>query len=205
MVLAEAHNPTILHPAFLSAQGIVPPDWHLAEPPFCTPAMSVVKFSNQVVFTAELNKFMVRDDAPAENTLLPGLALRYIEVLPHVHYSAVGVNFSGFAECPNAESWLINRFLRPGPGNDDKIKPKSLAMKLVYPVDNGILNLSCEGGEVGNMGERDPVPSLLITGNYHTSVSPEHSLAEARNAISLFGSRMAHFAKTTETVFGVNK
>ena len=42
VVLAREHNPTILHPSFLGAQGIVPKDWQLAEPPMCTPPLSMV-------------------------------------------------------------------------------------------------------------------------------------------------------------------
>ncbi|MEW6159370.1 MAG: hypothetical protein AB1813_18240 [Verrucomicrobiota bacterium] len=205
VVLAETHNPTILHPAFLAARGIVPVDWKTAEPPVCTPAISSVKYDIGVVFTAELSKFMVRDNAPKENTSLPELATKYVEELPHVHYTAVGINFTGYIECPNAETWAIDRFLRSGPGNDEKMKPTTVGLKLVYPGDPGVLNLGCDPGTIQKGGEQVAIPSLIINGNYHMPIAPERCLEETRNAIGLFSRRLAHFAQITETVFGLTK
>jgi hypothetical protein len=205
VVLAEAHNPTILHPAFLHSQGIIPADWKLAADPVCTPAISVVQFSNQVVFTAEINKLMVRDDASREDTTIPDLVLKYINVLPHVHYSAVGINLSGYVECQNANMWLINRFLQQGAGNDDKNKPISSALKLTYPVDNGVLNLSCEAGSVHKVQGQPSVSALLINGNYHTGIGRDRALEETQNAISMFKARLTHFSCFADMIFGLDK
>ena len=67
VIVASAHNPSILHPAFLQAQEIVPLDWETIEQPISTPAFSITKYSNGIVFIAESNKFQVRDDNPSEN------------------------------------------------------------------------------------------------------------------------------------------
>jgi hypothetical protein len=203
VVLAQAHNPTILHPTFLSVQGIVPADWQLADPPICTPAISVVKYVNQIVFTAELNKLMVLDNAPRESTPVPSLASKYVEMLPHVNYSAVGINVSGYVECPSPAGWVINRFLKRGSGNDDKLEPSAIGIKFVYPVERGILNLNCDVGSIEKTQEKSDRPCLLINGNYHISVSHDKALEETQSAIGLYPQCVAHFAQISQVVFGL--
>jgi hypothetical protein len=204
VILAKAHNPTILHPSFLSAQGIVPSDWELAENPICTPAISVVKYANNVVFTAELNKLMIRQDDPSADTPVRRLALAYVEKLPHVTYSAVGVNFAAFIERPTPAQWVIDRFLSKGPGNDEKLKPDAVGLKFVYPVEGGRLNLGCDAGTIQNAEKKTTVPALIINANYDTPVSG-HSIEETKNAISLFDKRLVHFTEITDSVFGLIK
>src|SRR4051794_1104305 len=61
VVAAREHNPTILHPAFLVAQEIVPPDWELAKDPICTPAFAIVTYRNGITFSVEGSRFQVSD------------------------------------------------------------------------------------------------------------------------------------------------
>ena len=201
VVLAEAHNPSILHPAFLAAQHIVPPDWQPAEPPVSSPAISIVKYTSGITFLAELNKLMVRDDAPTDHSPVPDLVAKYVEHLPHVHYSAVGVNTSGFIECPNPERWVVERFLKTGPGNDQELSPTSAAVKLIYPVEAGTLILSCDAGNLQKPGDKADHPCLLINGNYHTSISGGDAVRQVLATVSLYGKRLAHFARMTDIIF----
>jgi len=181
----------------------VPEDWKLAEPPVCTPAISVVKYANGVVFIAEIDKLMLRDDQGQMTAQLPQIMLRYVETLPHVHYSAVGLNFSGVVECPNPEQWIIDRYLRPGPGNDETLRPRALGIKLQYPVDQAVLTLGCDAGIGQKPGEPTPTPCLLITGNYHTPMPEKSALLETAAAIGLFPGRAAHFDEISKLVFGL--
>ncbi len=114
VVVAQEHNPTILHPAFLASQGIVPEDWQLAEPPVCTPAFSVAKYENGISFTVDSNRFLVAEERPAGNpaaSRIPGLAVSYVEQLPHVRYRSLGVNFTGYCLRQSPERFLMERFL----------------------------------------------------------------------------------------------
>lgn len=198
VVLAQAHNPTILHPAFLFSEGIVPPDWEVEELPVSTPAFAIVKFSNQIVLTAEPQKFMVLDNAPGGAIRIVDVAVKYVEKLPHVHYSAVGVNFSRFVECPKAEQWLLNRFLKSGPGNDDKMQPKTVGLKLVYPIAGALCTLSLDAGSI-KKGEVD-VSCIAISGNYHVPIGPNGFLTATRNAIVASYQHLAHFSSLVHTI-----
>src|SRR5688572_20388198 len=95
VVTADAHNPSILHPAFLTAQNVVPAKWEPGEPPLCTPAVSVVKYRNGITFTVEAAKLQVANARPPEeperDPVFP-LAANYVRTLPHVKYTGVGIN-----------------------------------------------------------------------------------------------------------------
>ena len=89
VVIAQDHNPTILHPAFLTSQGIVPDDWQLADAPLCTPAFSFAKYKNGITFDVESNRFVVTEESPAgnpEDSRISELAIAYTGTLPHVRY-----------------------------------------------------------------------------------------------------------------------
>ena len=201
VVLAQAHNPTILHPSFLSSEGIVPPDWKPSEPPICTPAISLVKYENGIVFTAEMNKLMILDNAGQSKSDLPELSLKYIEKLPHVHYSAVGVNITGYCECANAEEWIMQRFLKPGPGTEAPLKPNAVGLKFVYSIAGAVFNLTCDAADIQLDGARK-IHGLMINGNYHIAVEQENWLKNTKIAIQSFQERLAHFSETTDIIFG---
>jgi hypothetical protein len=202
VVVAKAHNPSILHPSFLRAQNIVPVDWELAGNPVSTPAVSAVKYANGITFIADSTRLVIRDEAPRKTDLVHDLAIKYVNALPHVHYSAVGINFDGYIECPNPEDWARERFLKRGPGNDDKLKPNAVGLKFAYAVDQGVLNLSCDSGTVRRASENHETPCLLISANYSLPVS-EVSIDDARNAINSYFTRLAHFSEITDSIFGL--
>src|SRR5262245_32465278 len=129
VIVADMHNPTILHPFFLASQEIVPADWPLSELPVCTPAIAAVKYQNGIVLNVDPKKVTVRDNAPTPESPIPSIASKYVEALPHVHYSAVGLNISGYAENSNPEHWVIERFLKDGPGNNELLRPNAVGIK----------------------------------------------------------------------------
>lgn len=198
VILAEAHNPSILHPSFLSSLGIVPNDWQLAEPPICTPMVSIVKYANKTVFKAEPNKLMVLSESPTECSLLSEIVAKYVQTLPHVNYAAVGTNVAGYIELPDhPEAWIVERFLKQGPGNDDKLTPKAATIKLIYGLERSTLTLNCDPGSVRRHDQLSEQPCLLIGGNVHIPLSPEHRLEETLSAI---GSHSGSVAKLMEMV-----
>jgi hypothetical protein len=97
VVLAEGHNPTILNPHFLQSSGIVPRPARTVEGQvFMTPALSHVLYEDGLEFTVQGERLQIAVTGPTFETVgqseLPDYALRYLEMLPHVRYTAVGVN-----------------------------------------------------------------------------------------------------------------
>jgi len=206
VVIAQEHNPSILHPSFLTSQKIVPADWEPADPPICTPPFSIVKFRNGIVFLVEGTKLQITDNNPGPNpgnSLLPGLASTYIKTLPHVPYKAIGVNFMAFAECATAESLILEKFLTRGAWNDDARKPSALGLRFVYPVSDGLFRLAVDPGTVQQPGTVPARKGLLLKGNYHTDLPADGPVEHAGRLLGLFPSRCGDFIATTSRIFGL--
>ena len=84
VVLAESNNPRLLNPDFLERNKIVPEKWEpknvLITPPYAT-----VQYAEGITISVEETKlqFAVDPDRLATwRELLPGIAIRYLEVLP---------------------------------------------------------------------------------------------------------------------------
>src|SRR5919106_1183607 len=119
VIVASDCNPTILNPDFLARQGIVPDDWgwRVSRPAITTPPFAIVSYDSGVSVSVEPNKFQVVDrltDSTPYASRIPKVARRYIEVLPHVRYTAVGHNFKGFAEGTDDKAFLKQRFVKSG-------------------------------------------------------------------------------------------
>ncbi len=190
VVTADLHNPTILHPSFLQSEGIVPDDWEVMEGLVCTPAFSQVAFSNGIAFRVEQTRLQVIDGKPkgdSTGSLVPELARKYVDKLPHVVFKAVGVNFAAFSECDDADEYMIGRFLKTGTWNDNELKPLSLQAHLTYPITGATLNLSLKPGRFQKQGEEEARAGIVLEGNCHYDTP---SIEEVRDAIKGFGQKL---------------
>jgi len=206
VVTAQGHNPTILHPAFLSSQGIVPDDWQLADSPLCTPAFSLAKYENGITFNVESNRFVVTEEKPAgapEDSKIAELAILYAKKLPHVRYKATGVNFNGFCLCEAPEQFLIARFLREGPWNDDAQPMKAIGSRFLYDIEGAVLRFGLDGGQVNREGE--PEPAILVNGNFHAELLTEKPLEELEEVLSRWSDRRDQFAKMCKMILGMEQ
>ena len=202
VVTASSHNPSILHPAFLTSQGIVDTDWRLSEPPVCTPVLSLVKYENGIVFTAESEKLQVLDNEPGDDpasSLVPTLANQYVTKLPHVRYTGVGVNVKGFVEVAEARRLLVDRFLRPGPWNEPSLSVKALGVRLVYDIEGGRRRLSLDAGGLSRGGGPNR-EGIVIDANYHSKATPPDLVTAVREALDRFPRHCEDFGTTTRTV-----
>ena len=202
VVLADRHNPTILHPAFLESQKITVAGWELASPPICTPPIAVVKYQNGITFITELEKFQVLDEGIGDNvadSTAPELARRYITALPHVRYTAVGLNFNVISASDDAERVLIDKFLKPGPWYTEEEHPAAAAVRLVYNVEGASLRLGFDPGESQREGEAEKTSGIIVNCNFHTAVK---SLDDAKATIDRFPDRHREFMRRLDAILG---
>jgi len=195
VVLANQHNPTILHPAFLEGQKIVPGDWEPAEDPLCTPPFARVVYKNGIELVAELSKFQVLDTRPPEDpgqSVAPRVASDYIAALPHVKYTAVGLNIVAFLEQEHPESYVVQAFLKDGPWRSGKLQPNSLTIALFYEVDGAVFQYKCDPGARSEPSGGQSRRGLVVSGNYHTPLS-QQTADEGRGVIERFQDRCSHF------------
>jgi len=206
VVLAKEHNPTILHPAFLESQEIAPGDWELAGPPVCTPPFSIVRYANGVVLTVEGNKFQVQHNDPPEafwESEITVVASKYVRALPHVRYTAVGVNVTSYLACATPEREMLTRFLRQGVWSSQPAALGTIGLRLVYPLETARLVLSLDTGRVRLPGEDSDTPALLANANYHADLPAGDPVEAATQAIGLFGERCRHFLQAVRAIFEV--
>ena len=86
-----------------------------------TPPFSQILYENGVQFVVEINKLQVRVNNPALISWekeLPAMASKYLEVLPHVTYRGVGINFVYASETFPENAF--GRLLQVGPWIDKK-------------------------------------------------------------------------------------
>lgn len=206
VILAKNHNPTILHPSFLTAQKIVPNEWILDEDPICTSPFSIVKYKNKVVFLADPSKLQISDNdfnSTQTNTPLPLLAQKYVETLPHVNYSAIGINFMYFMEMAGAND-VVNKLFDTDFIKRLTIKPKSSGVRFVFPVSNAEFRLDIEPSVIIEQ-TKDEQSGLLIKGNYSTPGSPSLTTDEIRELTDMLPDRLSHFNNIINEIVNLDR
>lgn len=204
MILAQDHNPSILHPFFLSAQSIVPKDWEPAQPPICTPPLSMVSYKNGITITVESNKFQVAKSPPTPNmreSEVPRCASRYIETLPHVLYKAVGINFGAILEDSDPSRRLIDKFLAQGVWNSEDLLVKELSLRFVYSLEGGTLNLSCDPGSVTDNTSNRTIKGIVLGANYHFDLPGGNPAKEAVDTLKKFTNLSDRFEWVIKRIF----
>ena len=185
VVTADAHNPTVLNPDFLSSNIIVPKEWAWTakEPIITTPAFSQVTYGNGVYITVEPLRLRVVDPAfngePATSKIAD-IAGKYASVLQHVKYTAVGTNFRMFIPMGDPDEYLKAKFVKEGPWYGSQHTPIAAGLKLTYGLQtNGRLLLEFSSVTL----KRNLVKTetgIIIGSNFHREcgVSPARDVSE---------------------------
>lgn len=161
----------------------------------------------RVTISVEPNKFQVVDGLPdrrPDASQIPKVARRYIEVLPHVRYTAVGHNFKGFAELADARAFLTERFLKPGVWDSDKYPLKGVSLKFAYPLEGGRLNLTLDGAIIEDRSGDEPksLHGVLVQPNYHRDCSGYPSHEQAIEHLGHTKEDWIHFQLTASEILG---
>lgn len=186
VVVANDHNPTILNPDFLDRQDIVPAEWgwKVAGNPITTPPFAVVPYDNGVTVTVETNRLQVTHArGTPESSKILGMARKYVEILPHVRYSAVGINFRSLAEHAEPNAFLKERFLKSGRWDSDAHALQGMGLKFVYLLDEARINLTMDSWVSTEISEGQSKESsgVLVYANFHSDC---HGYPTADQAIA---------------------
>ena len=206
VVLAKQHNPAILHPSFLSSQGIVPVEWEIDDTPVSTPVFAMVKYKNKIVFTVQENRFQVGQDEPDDDmakSTLPELTRKYTEKLPHVEYQAVGINFKGFIEHKDPQTAIMKRFLKPSVAEFDDKSPEASSFRFVYSLDSTRLRLSFDSGKIKSPDNTNERSGVMVDANYHVDLDLNNIQEGISRATSLYSDHYSHFVKATKCLLAM--
>jgi len=119
VVLSDGNNPRLLNQDFLRGNKVVPDDYVMNEV-IVTPPLSQVIYKNGLRIQMDEHKLTFVVGRPSEiswQKVLPEIVNRFLEVLCHVAYKSVGLNFtllSGAITGIPAETELINNLLVKG-------------------------------------------------------------------------------------------
>lgn len=189
VVAANDHNPTILNPDFLDRQDIVPMawGWKVTGNPITTPPFAVVSYDSDVTMSVETSRLQVKDtrDTPESSKALD-MARKYVEILPHVRYSAVGINFRSLAEHAGPNAFLKKRFLKSGPWDSDAHALQGIGLKFIYLLNDARVNLTMDswvGTEISEE-QSEENSGILIYANFHSDC---HGYPAADQAIAHLG------------------
>jgi hypothetical protein len=178
VIVAQAHNPSILNTDFLARRSIVPEEWgwELGTPVVCTPPLAQVPYLNGVSLICDPNKLQIVDAGQKldpSTSKVRQIAEAYVTTLPHVPYTSVGVNFSAAFVNNDPEGLLVKRFLKDGPWNESPDRVSAVGLRLVYPLDGGHLRVSLDSGEIEDpaSGTRGRVRVVVVGGNFHHDCS----------------------------------
>ncbi len=173
VVVGRTHNPSLLNPDFLAINGVVRKDWgwEVAET-ITIPPLAMVRYTNGVTLTVEHHKLQVVDQdvgGDPRQSKASTIARAYVETLPHVRYTAVGINFQTVAETGDPGQFLKERFLKPGAWDRPGQAVDSVGLRLVYPLDGGRVVMSLDAGEAEKVEGDKPSKKavVLVNGNFH--------------------------------------
>lgn len=169
VILASANNPSILNPDFLRINEIVNKDFTPIES-ISTPPISHVKYKEKIAITVDFERLTFADADENRipiNSPIPSIAKKYIEILRHVPYKAVGINFNGYYECSHIDpnQYILNRFIKKGPWSEYEGIEPSTGLNFSYKMNEVSLNLSIAPA-VTRKGDKT-FPSIAIKSNFH--------------------------------------
>lgn len=201
VLVADSNNPTILNPDFLTSNGILAEDLQLREPPITTPVFSQVIYQGGISIKAEPNR-VIFEQAAAVNSLetptivSPQMAERYLENVPHVPYSAVGINPTGFRYFADGKKEKPSYGLRDGGAwmSFRDVMPE-IQLKAIYQYDKRKINLDIAEAKTQDTHSTE-TSGLAFSANIHRDIEQAHQkerINELKSIINSWEDDLADF------------
>jgi len=172
VILAQTHNPAIVNPDFLKKHKIAENEWEIVVGPslLLSPGLALISFKNGVQWQVDPNNLTIQEGVGGdfkESYLIYKSAERYVKVLEHVPYTALGLNWHFDIRLKEEDllNWMRNRFLKEGEWRNE-IEPSSFAFKI---LPSWTLTLS---------SVRVEELTLKLDCNYHTNIASEDNKVE---------------------------
>lgn len=173
VLVANSNNPSILNPDFLRYNEIVDASLQVQGTPITTPAFSQVTFEGGLSVKADPNRIIfeqVQDPLTTEGVMCPEIANRYLQKVPHVPYSAVGINPKGYRVSPaGAQERVSAALLDNGKWMSFKDVHPEIHLKTIYKYEKRMVVLEVIEARK-RIKENVEVPGILFQANIHRDV-----------------------------------
>lgn len=170
VVVAKHHNPSILNPDFLKYNSIVDGEWEVADT-LTTPPFAQTRYKNGITVTVDNERLNItqeingtyQDDSPIYK-----LAVGYMQILKHVKYTAVGLNWNIIVPKSDPEIWLVEHFLKEEsiPKSAPGLEELNLSMK--FDLEGKKTNFQLSSGTVKiDSAQEIPTSGVIVRTNSH--------------------------------------
>ena len=203
VVISDSNNPRLLNPDFLERNSIVPKEWKVKDVLVTSPFARVL-YDNGVQIILEENKLHIVSQQPEVVSWeheLPAIATSFLDVLPHVSYRSVGLNYVFLSDQPRgveAENTLIDKFLRQGSWLDFRQGMTGATLEFQYRATQPQMNV-----KIGVLERKDPsgasLEGFIFTVNFHQDFKPEEAKERAAY-INSIGMKRAEFLQFLGTL-----
>lgn len=173
VVVAESNNPTILNPDFLTRYVLPGPEGPVSQaaPPICTPVLARVVYDNGVEVRSEPHRVVFEQGVPAGNlsrTYTAQLARAYIQAVPHVRYTAIGVNPSFLLDEEDSYSRFQHHLSSALPMGHGRVVP-TVDLKAIYSLPDRRVSVESFAARPTDDGAGGH-PRLLLRSNVHHDI-----------------------------------
>ena len=107
------------------------------------------------------------------------IAMAYVRVLPHGHYTAAGINFQTIVRVPSPDSYLRDRLVKRGPWDSKAHRLNAAGIRLLYalPTEGGRLVLSLDSGTTKKRDTAEAnEPVIIANANFHRPCTTQQGL-----------------------------
>lgn len=171
VLAAQNHNALMFNFETLKLAGVIPTDWQIAREPLFSNQASQIIFQNGVNLVAQGNQIVFAEtlnDKTTQEVAIAEVARKYIEILPHAGYQAIGINvraYVPFDEADAATQFLTKTLLAGGAWQQFGQQTAKAAINLAYSLEGRRLLLSINEATL-KMPEDQSMPVILFSGNF---------------------------------------
>ncbi len=174
VLVSSLNNPSIMNPDFLRHNNIVDADRQLQGDPISTPVYAQVSFEGGLTVKAEPNRVIfeqTRNPLTKKTVTCPAMAKRYLETVPHVLYTAVGINPKGYRRSPpEIPEKVTTAFRDKGSWMSFKDVCPDIQLRTTYMYEKRTIVL--EVAEAKKQVEHgSTIPGILFQANIHRDIS----------------------------------
>lgn len=176
VLVVDKHNPILFNPEFLKAEGIIPSDWELTEPPTYIQGAALVVFQNGIYIAHQGNVIAFFEDTRTkhlENLEVPQIVQNYVEVFPDDNYRAVGLNLeahTSFDLQEDARNYLLETIQNPNHLHESDEDIVQAIVNFIYKIDRGQITLTVRNTELKRSVE-ESIPVILFAANFNRDVA----------------------------------
>ena len=208
VLVADSNNPSIVNPDFLKYNGIVDADYEIQDFPISTPAFSQVAYKNGITVTSDPARvlFQQTKELSEANVVSPGIAKRYLQCVPHVPYSAIGINPKGFRRILGQEPRIIANMLRnKGTWMSFQDVDPDVRLKAIYRYHGRVISLDVISTQRTENDQK--IAGILFQANVHRDLAETNAASRIRflqSVLDSWKSDLEDFQKLTGKFYEEN-